>query len=112
MVKYMEQGSIDEIYGTRFNRVKDPNSADFGKIILNADGLPTRDPEIVRLGNQQAKALFGVTNTFGYKGFGFSFQVRIWFFIPGRCKVWWPNILGYTSSHAGSRYRSRNCTGR
>lgn len=64
-----------EIYGTRFNRVKDPNSADFGKIILNADGLPTRDPEIVRLGNQQAKALFGVTNTFGYKGFGFSFQV-------------------------------------
>jgi len=64
-----------EIYGTKFTRVKDPNSADFGKIILNAQGLPTRDPEIVRLGNQQAKSLFGVTNSFEYKGIGFSFLV-------------------------------------
>jgi TonB-linked SusC/RagA family outer membrane protein len=64
-----------EIYGTRFNRVKDQSSTDFGKIILNAQGLPTRDPEIVRLGNQQAKALLGVTNSFDYKGIGFSFLI-------------------------------------
>jgi hypothetical protein len=61
-----------EIYGTRFNRVKDQASPYYGQIILNADGLPTRDPEIVRLGNQQAKALLGVTNTFEYKGIGLS----------------------------------------
>jgi TonB-linked SusC/RagA family outer membrane protein len=64
-----------EIYGTRFNRVKDQASPYYGQIILNADGLPTRDPEIVRLGNQQAKALLGVTNTFEYKGIGLSVLV-------------------------------------
>lgn len=64
-----------EIYGTKFNRVKDAASPYFGQIILNSDGLPTRDPEIVRLGNQQAKALFGVTNAFEYKGIGLAFQV-------------------------------------
>jgi TonB-linked SusC/RagA family outer membrane protein len=62
-----------EIYGTKFNRVKDEASPYFGQIILNADGLPTRDPEIVRLGNQQAKALIGFTNNFEYKGIGLSF---------------------------------------
>jgi TonB-linked SusC/RagA family outer membrane protein len=64
-----------EIYGTKFNRVKEKGSPFEGQILLNADGLPTRDPEIVRLGNQQAKALLGVTNTFEYKGIGLSFLV-------------------------------------
>ncbi len=64
-----------EIYGTRYNRVKEKGSPFFGQVILNADGLPTRDPEIVRLGNQQATGLLGVTNTFEYKGFGLSFLV-------------------------------------
>jgi hypothetical protein len=64
-----------EIYGTRFNRVKDATSPYYGQIILNAQGLPTRDPEIVRLGNQQATGLLGVTNSFEYKGLGLSFQV-------------------------------------
>ncbi len=64
-----------EIYGTKFTRVKDPSSANFGQLILNAQGLPTRDPEIVRLGNQQATGLLGVTNSFEYKGLGLSFQV-------------------------------------
>ena len=62
-----------EIYGTKFNRVKDPTSANFGQILLNAQGLPTRDPEIVRLGNQQATGLLGVTNSFEYKGIGLTF---------------------------------------
>lgn len=64
-----------EIYGTRFSRVKDQASPYFGQVILNANGAPTRDPEIVRLGNQQAKALLGFTNTFDYKGIGLSFLV-------------------------------------
>ena len=64
-----------EIYGTKFSRVKDPSSANFGQLLLNAQGLPTRDPEIVRLGNQQATGLLGVTNAFEYKGVGLSFQV-------------------------------------
>ncbi len=64
-----------EIYGTRYNRVKDKGSPFFGQMLLNADGLPTRDPEIVKLGNQQATGLLGVTNTFEYKGFGLSFLV-------------------------------------
>lgn len=62
-----------EIYGTRYNRVKDVNSPYFDQIILDANGLPTRDPEIVRLGNQQASSMIGFTNTFEYKGFGLSF---------------------------------------
>lgn len=64
-----------EIYGTKFTRVKDQSSANFGQLLLNAQGLPTRDPEIVRLGNQQATGLLGVTNSFEYKGIGLSFQV-------------------------------------
>ena len=64
-----------EIYGTKFNRVKDPTSPSYGQLLLNAQGLPTRDPEIVRLGNQQATGLLGVTNSFEYKGLGLSFQV-------------------------------------
>ena len=64
-----------EIYGTKFNRVKDQSSANYGQLLLNAQGLPTRDPEIVRLGNQQATGLLGVTNSFEYKGIGFAFQV-------------------------------------
>lgn len=64
-----------EIYGTRFNRVKDKGSPFYDQVILNADGLPTRDPQIVKLGNQQAKALVGVTNSFEYKGIGLSFLV-------------------------------------
>lgn len=64
-----------EIYGTKFSRVKDQTSPFFGQILLNANGLPTRDPEIVKLGNQQAKTLIGITNSFDYKGVGLSFLV-------------------------------------
>jgi len=62
-----------EIYGTRYSRVKDPASKFNGQILLNANGVPTRDPEIVRLGNQQANALLGFTNSVDYKGVSLSF---------------------------------------
>ena len=53
-----------EIYGSRFARVNDQNSPFFGQVIVDGNGLPLRDPEIVKLGNQQATALLGFTNTF------------------------------------------------
>lgn len=64
-----------DIYGTRFLRVTDQNSQYFGQLLLSSQGLPQRDPAIVRLGNQQAKGLIGVTNSFSYKNFNFSFLV-------------------------------------
>ncbi|WP_332736088.1 SusC/RagA family TonB-linked outer membrane protein [Flavihumibacter sp.] len=68
-------GLYGDIYGTRLLRVKDEASPFFGQPILTAAGLPQRDPQIVKLGNQQAKGLLGVTNTFSYKNFGFSFLI-------------------------------------
>src|SRR5690606_5916719 len=68
-------GLYGDIYGTRFLRVKDQSSPHFGQLLLNSTGLPQRDAEIVKLGNQQAKGLLGVTNTFTYKGVGLSFLV-------------------------------------
>lgn len=64
-----------DIYGTRFLRVKDESSPYFGQLLLDGNGLPQRDAEIVHLGNQQAKSLIGVTNTFTYKNLALSFLV-------------------------------------
>src|SRR5690606_1844514 len=55
-----------DIYGTKFRRVDDPNSPHHGQLLLNGDGLPQATQEIVRLGNQQAKGLLGITNSFSY----------------------------------------------
>jgi TonB-linked SusC/RagA family outer membrane protein len=63
------------IYGSVFARVEDPNSPYNGKLILTAAGLPTVDPDKAKLGSQQATSLLGVTNSFSYKGFNFSFLV-------------------------------------
>ncbi|WP_346883552.1 SusC/RagA family TonB-linked outer membrane protein [uncultured Algibacter sp.] len=66
-----------EIYGTKFARVEDQQSPDFGKIIVDTDGIPTafNDGESVRLGNQQPDALVGFSNTFSYKNVSFSFLI-------------------------------------
>ncbi|MCC8425804.1 SusC/RagA family TonB-linked outer membrane protein [Mucilaginibacter sp. UR6-11] len=64
-----------EIYGSRFLRVKDANSPYNGQLLLDANGLPQVDPERARLGNQQASSLLGITNSFSYKNFDFSFLV-------------------------------------
>lgn len=67
-------GDYGVIYGTSFLRVKDPNSPDYGKLLLTADGLPQVDPERVVLGSQQPSALMGITNNFSFKGFNLGFQ--------------------------------------
>jgi TonB-linked SusC/RagA family outer membrane protein len=64
-----------EIYGTSFKRVEDAASPFNGQLLLDANGLPQRGGQGVRLGNQQADALLGITNTFSYKGFNLSFLI-------------------------------------
>ncbi|MEO8821312.1 MAG: SusC/RagA family TonB-linked outer membrane protein [Ginsengibacter sp.] len=61
-----------EIYGTQIQRVTDPKDPNFGKWLLDNNGLPGTNAQAVRLGNQQANALLGLTNSFSYKGFGLS----------------------------------------
>ena len=61
-----------EIYGTDFMRVTDAKDANYGKLILTSNGLPQPTADVVRLGNQQATALIGLTNSFSYKNFGLS----------------------------------------
>ncbi|WP_290798699.1 SusC/RagA family TonB-linked outer membrane protein [Flavihumibacter sp. UBA7668] len=68
-------GLYGDIYGTKLLRVEDQSSPYFGQLLLNSDGLPQRTSELFLLGNQQAKALLGITNTFNYKNFGLSFLV-------------------------------------
>lgn len=62
-----------EIYGTQLTRVSDPKDPNYGKLLLDDNGLPQTSGTAVRLGNQQASALIGLTNSFSYKGFGLSF---------------------------------------
>ncbi|MDE3212396.1 MAG: SusC/RagA family TonB-linked outer membrane protein, partial [Bacteroidota bacterium] len=64
-----------EIYGTKLMRVTDPKDANYGKLILSTNGLPQATTDISRLGNQQATALLGVTNSFSFKGFSLSVQL-------------------------------------
>lgn len=64
-----------DIYGTQYKRVTDKTKPEFGRILLNGNGLPERDPVTIRLGNQQPKAILGLTNTFSYKGLALSFLV-------------------------------------
>ena len=65
-----------EIYGTRFLRVTDKASPSFGKLIIDANGLPQVDNSgSVSLGNQQAKGMLGITNTFAYKNLSLAFLI-------------------------------------
>jgi hypothetical protein len=64
-----------EIYGTKFLRVTDNKDPNYGQLILTTDGLPQETTENTRLGNQQADALLGWSNSFTYKGFGLSILV-------------------------------------
>lgn len=64
-----------EIWGTAFQRVTDPASPAFGKMIVNASGYPLATANKVKLGNQQPTAMLGITNTFYYKALSLGFQV-------------------------------------
>jgi len=68
-------GNYGEIWGHGFLRVSDKGSPHFGKLLLDANGLPQRDGTQKKLGDQQANFLLGITNSFTYKNFGLSFMV-------------------------------------
>ena len=57
-------GLYGDIFGTKLLRVKDAASPYFGQLLLSSTGLPQRDAAIVKLGNQQAKGMLGITNYF------------------------------------------------
>lgn len=63
------------IFGTEFLRVKDESSEHNGKLLLDGNGLPQTDKEMVELGNQSPSALVGWTNSFTFKNFAFNFQI-------------------------------------
>ena len=63
------------IYGTKYARVEDENSPYFGKRIVNEDGLPLASDGSHILGDQSARGLMGITNSFAYKNFGLSLLV-------------------------------------
>lgn len=64
-----------DIYGSKFLRVTDVNSPYNGQMLLDANGLPQKGEQNVKLGTQQASGLLGITNTFNYKGFNLSVLV-------------------------------------
>lgn len=66
-------GNYGEIWGTRFSRVEDKASPYYGKIIVDANGLPTAATEEAKIGDQQAKALLGLNSTLQYKGWALNF---------------------------------------
>lgn len=75
----IEKGGYGEIWGTTYARVEDESSPNFGKIIVDGNGLPLANSEKSKLGNQQPKAMFGFNNNFSYKNFtlGFLIDARI-----------------------------------
>lgn len=68
-------GNYGEIYGTKFRRVTDKNSQYYGMKIVDKDGLPLGTSDKEKVGDQQADVLIGLTNSFQYKGFTFSFLI-------------------------------------
>jgi len=67
-----------DIYGTKYRRVEDVNSPNYGELLLDNLGLPQATGETHFLGNQQSKGLWGVSNTLSYKG------LELFFLIDGR----------------------------
>ena len=68
-----------DIYGTKYARVGDKegeeNDPNFGKLILNGDGLPTAASGSHYLGNQNPWGNVGWINNFTWKDLTFSFQI-------------------------------------
>ena len=68
-------GAYGEIWGTEYLRVEDESSEFYGKIIVDAEGVPKATSDRRKLGNQQPDALIGYSNTFTYKNMSFSFLI-------------------------------------
>ncbi|MFK8269556.1 SusC/RagA family TonB-linked outer membrane protein [Capnocytophaga stomatis] len=60
------------IYGSKFSRVEDTASPHYGRIIVDANGIPEAAEGSFYLGNQQPDVMVGFTNTFTYKNLSLS----------------------------------------
>lgn len=67
-----EGGKYGEIWGTSYQRVEDPASPLYGKILVDDQGLPLAG-DVKKLGDQQPDLLAGLTNSFHFRGFDLSF---------------------------------------
>lgn len=67
-----EGGKYGELWGTSYQRVTDPTSPLYGKILVDENGLPLAG-EAKKLGDQQPDLLVGLTNTLHFRGFDLSF---------------------------------------
>lgn len=65
-----------EIYGSKLLRVTDAKDPNYGQLILTSSGVPQATTDNTRLGNQQANALLGFSNSFSYKNLGLSILVE------------------------------------
>ncbi|HND74088.1 MAG TPA: TonB-dependent receptor, partial [Saprospiraceae bacterium] len=74
-IQAVEGENYGDIYGSTYKRVEDETSPYFGQLILTGEGLPQIGKEKTYLGNQQAKALLGWTNTLSYKNLSLSFLI-------------------------------------
>lgn len=68
-------GYYGEIWGHRYLRVSDEASPYYGQLLLSGTGMPQRDPVQTKLGDQQAREMVSLINSFNYKNFGLSFQI-------------------------------------
>ncbi len=68
-------GNYGDIYGRVFNRVTDENSPHFGKLIVDANGLPTQASQKELIGSQQPDWLGGIANEISYKNVSLRFLV-------------------------------------
>ncbi|MDD7884375.1 SusC/RagA family TonB-linked outer membrane protein [Flavivirga sp. 57AJ16] len=63
------------IWGTKFRRVEDETDPNFGRILVDGDGLPLATEDKFILGSQQPDALLGLTNSFKYKNFSLGLLI-------------------------------------
>lgn len=74
-IRAVAGGLYGEIWGHKFRRITDDKSPYYGQLYLSPSGVPVRDQDPQKLGDQQARAMIGITNSFQYKGFNLSFLV-------------------------------------
>jgi TonB-linked SusC/RagA family outer membrane protein len=67
-VRLVEGDEYGQIYGNAYQR-----DSKTGKIIVGANGLPLITSGVQKIGNPNPKFQVGITNTFNYKTFSFSF---------------------------------------
>ena len=69
-VRLVEGDEYGQIYGNAYQR-----DSKTGKIIVGANGLPLITSGVQKIGNPNPKYQIGITNTFNYRTFSFSFLI-------------------------------------